>query len=64
MTYADDEDEEQDDDETDRIMKNDWQRLVVQECDRAQHDKIPNIQEDDPLILAREEIQASRHNNY
>ncbi|ERN07731.1 hypothetical protein AMTR_s00012p00056350 [Amborella trichopoda] len=61
--YAEDEDEAHDDDETDGTMENNMQGLVVQECEEAQHDAVPNDQKD-PMRLAQEEVQASRRSNY
>ncbi|ERN05210.1 hypothetical protein AMTR_s00007p00045020 [Amborella trichopoda] len=61
--YTQDEDEAQDDEETDGIMENNWQDPVIQECEGAQHDVVPNEQKD-LMRLTREEVQASRHNSY
>ncbi|KAL4197339.1 hypothetical protein AMTRI_Chr04g187840 [Amborella trichopoda] len=44
-------------------MENDWQGPIVQECEGAQHDAVPDDQED-PMRLAREEVQASRSSSY
>ncbi|KAL4189672.1 hypothetical protein AMTRI_Chr08g208310 [Amborella trichopoda] len=44
-------------------MENNWQDPVIQECEGAQHDVVPNEQED-LMRLTREEVQASRHNSY
>ncbi|ERN17847.1 hypothetical protein AMTR_s00047p00200620 [Amborella trichopoda] len=38
--YVQDENEGQDDAETTETMENDWQGLVVQECEGAQHDEV------------------------
>ncbi|KAL4186693.1 hypothetical protein AMTRI_Chr09g35250 [Amborella trichopoda] len=40
--YTQDEDEVHDDEKTDGTMENDWQDLVVQECEGAQHDAVPD----------------------
>ncbi|ERM94033.1 hypothetical protein AMTR_s00010p00024500 [Amborella trichopoda] len=61
--YAEDEYEVQDDEEIDGTMENDWQGPIVQECEGAQHDAVPDDQED-PMRLAREEVQASRSSSY
>ncbi|ERN10408.1 hypothetical protein AMTR_s00026p00170240 [Amborella trichopoda] len=57
--YTQDEDEAQDD-ETDGTMENNWQEPVIQECEGAQHDALPDEQEE-LMRLAREEVQASRY---
>ncbi|ERN08143.1 hypothetical protein AMTR_s00018p00110560 [Amborella trichopoda] len=56
--YTDDENEDYNE-----TMENDWQGPVVQECEGVQHDVVPDDQED-PIRLAREEVQASRRNSY
>ncbi|KAL4181247.1 hypothetical protein AMTRI_Chr12g270310 [Amborella trichopoda] len=60
--YTQDEDEAQDD-ETDGTMKNNWQDSVIQECEGAQHDVVPDEQED-LMRLAREEVQTWRYRSY
>ncbi|KAL4185246.1 hypothetical protein AMTRI_Chr10g229780 [Amborella trichopoda] len=51
------------DDETDGIMENNWQEPVIQECEGAQHDVVPDEQED-LIRLAWEEVQALRYRSY
>ncbi|KAL4183038.1 hypothetical protein AMTRI_Chr11g153220 [Amborella trichopoda] len=52
--YTQDEDEAYDD-ETNGTMENNWQEPVIQEREGAQHDAVPNEQED-LMRLAREEV--------
>ncbi|ERN08845.1 hypothetical protein AMTR_s00015p00091900 [Amborella trichopoda] len=60
--YTQDEDEALDD-ETDGTMENNWQEPVIQECEGAQHDAVPDERED-LMRLASEEVQALRYRSY
>ncbi|ERM98776.1 hypothetical protein AMTR_s00348p00015270, partial [Amborella trichopoda] len=40
--YTHDEDDAQDDKETDETMENNWRDPVIQECEGAQHDAVPD----------------------
>ncbi|KAL4200083.1 hypothetical protein AMTRI_Chr03g147930 [Amborella trichopoda] len=44
-------------------MENNWQDPVIQECEGAQHEAMPDEQED-IMRLAWEEVQASRRSSY
>ncbi|KAL4185200.1 hypothetical protein AMTRI_Chr10g4720 [Amborella trichopoda] len=44
-------------------MESNWQEPVIQECEVAQHDAVPDEQED-LMRLSREEVQASRLSSY
>ncbi|KAL4201275.1 hypothetical protein AMTRI_Chr02g257920 [Amborella trichopoda] len=60
--YTQDEDEAHDD-ETYETMENNWKEPIIQECEGAQHDAMPDEQED-LMRLAREEVQALKHRSY
>ncbi|KAL4196822.1 hypothetical protein AMTRI_Chr04g248150 [Amborella trichopoda] len=61
--YTHDEDDAQDDEEINGIMENNWRDPVIKECEGAQHDAVPDEQEE-LMRLAQEEIQATRRNSY
>ncbi|XP_011628504.1 uncharacterized protein LOC105421726 [Amborella trichopoda] len=60
--YTQDEDDAHDD-ETYETMENNWKEPIIQECEGAQHDAMPDEQED-LMRLAREEVQALKHRSY